>query len=351
MLDLKQINESIPGLDQAAQAAAVEHWNSVAKPIGSLGVLEDIVVQIAGLQASEQVDISKRCVIAMCADNGVVAQGVSQSGPEVTTLIADNMHKNISSVCVMAKTAGIDVIPVDMGMVTPVDGVRDHHITRGTADMTLGPAMTREQALAAIEVGIGMVAEVRELGYKLVVSGEMGIGNTTTSSAVASVLLGRSVEEMTGVGAGLTSAGLTRKIDAIKRAIELNQPDADDAIDVLAKLGGYDIAGITGLFIGGALYGIPVLIDGFISAVSALIAQRLCPACSCAMIATHVSGEPAGPSVLDALGLEPVITAGMRVGEGTGAVCLVPMLDMALALYNGTSFDAIGLEAYEVNPQ
>ncbi|MBS7406616.1 MAG: nicotinate-nucleotide--dimethylbenzimidazole phosphoribosyltransferase, partial [Coriobacteriales bacterium] len=189
MLDLKQINESIPGLDQAAQAAAVEHWNSVAKPIGSLGVLEDIVVQIAGLQASEQVDISKRCVIAMCADNGVVAQGVSQSGPEVTTLIADNMHKNISSVCVMAKTAGIDVIPVDMGMVTPVDGVRDHHITRGTADMTLGPAMTREQALAAIEVGIGMVAEVRELGYKLVVSGEMGIGNTTTSSAVASVLL------------------------------------------------------------------------------------------------------------------------------------------------------------------
>ena len=351
MLDLKQINESIPGLDQAAQAAAVEHWNSVAKPIGSLGVLEDIVVQIAGLQASEQVDISKRCVIAMCADNGVVAQGVSQSGPEVTTLIADNMHKNISSVCVMAKTAGIDVIPVYMGMVTPVDGVRDHHITRGTADMTLGPAMTREQALAAIEVGIGMVAEVRELGYKLVVSGEMGIGNTTTSSAVASVLLGRSVEEMTGVGAGLTSAGLTRKIDAIKRAIELNQPDADDAIDVLAKLGGYDIAGITGLFIGGALYGIPVLIDGFISAVSALIAQRLCPACSCAMIATHVSGEPAGTSVLDALGLEPVITAGMRLGEGTGAVCLVPMLDMALALYNGTSFDAIGLEAYEVNPQ
>ena len=351
MLDLKHINASIAGLDRVAQTAAVDHWNSVAKPIGSLGRLEDIVVQIAGLQASEQVDIAKRCVIAMCADNGVVAQGVSQSGPEVTTLIADNMHKGISSVCVMAKTAGIDVIPVDMGMVTPVAGMRDHHITRGTADMTLGPAMTRKQALEAIEAGVNMVAEARELGYKLIVSGEMGIGNTTTSSAVATVLLGCSVEEVTGVGAGLTSAGLARKIDAIKRAIELNQPNPDDALDVLAKVGGYDIAGIAGLFIGGALYGIPVLIDGFISAVAALVAQRLCPACTCAMIATHVSGEPAGKRALDALGLEPIISAGMRLGEGTGAACLVPMIDMALALYNGTSFDAIGLEAYEVNPQ
>lgn len=350
MLDLKQINESICGLDEKAAAAAVDHWNSVAKPIGSLGTLEKIIVQIAGLQASEQVDISKRCVIAMCADNGVVAQGVSQSGPEVTTLIAGNMHKGISSVCVMAKTAMIDVIPVDVGMLTPAPGVRDCHITRSTADMTQGPAMTREQALAAIEVGINMVAEVRERGFGLVVSGEMGIGNTTTSSAVASVLLGREVEEMTGVGAGLSSAGLARKVDAIKRAIEVNRPDADDALDVLAKLGGYDTAGMAGLFIGGALYGIPVLVDGFISAVAALIAKRLCPKCACAIVATHVSGEPAARSVLDALGVEPVISAGMRLGEGCGAVCLVPMLDMALALYNGTSFDSIGLEAYEVNP-
>ena len=351
MIDLGRIGKEISGLDAAAQTAAVNHWNSVAKPIGSLGLLEDIIAQIAGLQRSEQVDISKRCVIAMCADNGVVAQGVSQSGPEVTTLIAGNMHKGISSVCAMAKTAGIDVIPGDIGMRTPAAGVRDCHVTRGTADMTCGPAMTRKQALAAAEVGVSMVAEARDAGYRLVVSGEMGIGNTTTSSAVASVLLGRSVEEMTGVGAGLTSAGLERKVDAIKRAIALNKPDPADALDVLAKVGGYDIAGIAGLFIGGALYGVPVLIDGFISAVAALVASRVCPSCRCAMVATHVSGEPAGRLVLDALGLEPVIEAGMRLGEGTGAVCLVPMLDMALALYNGASFASIGLEAYEVDPQ
>ena len=347
---LKEILQSVTPLDEAAMEAARKRQAQLAKPPGSLGRLEDLSIQLAGITGRVHNCVDKKHLLVFAADNGVVEEGVASSPQSVTLMQTINLTRAKTGASVLAKHfgSGITVCDVGVNAVIRDPAVLNKKIAYGTNNMTKGPAMTRQQALSAILTGIELAQNTEADVFGI---GEMGIGNTTTSSAVASVLLGRSVEEMTGVGAGLTSAGLTRKIDAIKRAIELNQPDADDAIDVLAKLGGYDIAGITGLFIGGALYGIPVLIDGFISAVSALIAQRLCPACSCAMIATHVSGEPAGTSVLDALGLEPVITAGMRLGEGTGAVCLVPMLDMALALYNGTSFDAIGLEAYEVNPQ
>ncbi|MDO4502882.1 MAG: nicotinate-nucleotide--dimethylbenzimidazole phosphoribosyltransferase [Coriobacteriia bacterium] len=351
MLNLTELNDSIPELDRAAMEAAVDHWNNVAKPIGSLGLLEDLVVQIAGLQGTPQVCIDRRVALPMCADNGVVAEGVTQTGQEITTLVAGNMAKGISSVCVMGRVAGVDVVPTDVGMVQPAPDVRDRSVARGTQNMVNGPAMTREQALQAIQVGIDAAAWAADQGYKLIVSGEMGIGNTTTSSAVASVLLDQLVEQMTGVGAGLSSDGLKRKVAAIKKAIQVNQPNPDDALDVLAKVGGFDIAALAGLCIGGALRGVPVLLDGFISTVSALVAYRMCPKCISALIATHVSGEPAARTVLEALGLTPVIHAGMRLGEGTGAVCLIPMLDMALNMYNGASFEAIGMEAYEVSPR
>ena len=214
--------------------------------------------------------------------------------------------------------------------------------------MTKGPAMTRDEAIKGIEAGIAMVEELKAQGYRLFATGEMGIGNTTTSSAVASVLLGQPVETMTGRGAGLSSDGLTRKIQAIKKAIDLNKPDAKDSIDVLAKVGGLDIAGLAGVYLGGAALQIPVLIDGFISGVAALVAARLCPEAADYMIASHVSKEPAAHLVLDELGKEAVLHADMCLGEGTGAIALCPFLDMGATLYNTLStFDDIHVDQYE----
>ena len=341
----------IEPLDEGALKAARDKWNAVAKPIGSLGQLELMVEKIAGLTGSIDVDISKRAVMVLCADNGVVAQGVTQSEPEITTVIAGSVARGISSVCRMAQTVNADAVSVDMGMMTPSDvpGVIDRCIARGTGDISLGPAMSREQALTAIKIGVDLVAQMKADGYKILATGEMGIGNTTTSSAMAAAFLGLPVETVTGRGAGLSNAGLARKCAAIERALAVNEPDANDALDVLSKLGGFDIAGLVGLFIGGAVHRVPIVIDGFISALAAYTAARLCPACTCAMLPSHVSAEPAARMLFDELGVEPIIHAGLRLGEGTGAVLLFPLLDAALALYNGTTFDDTGIEAYEVD--
>lgn len=207
--------------------------------------------------------------------------------------------------------------------------------------------MTRDQAEAAVLVGIRLVRELSEKGYDLIATGEMGIGNTTTSSAVVSVLLEKEPEEVTGRGAGLSSEGLLRKIGAIRRAVRLNRPDRTDVLDVLSKVGGYDIAGLTGVFLGGAIFHIPVLIDGFISSAAALCAVRLCQAAQGYMFASHRSGEPAGMMVLDALGLSPFLDCNMSLGEGSGAVAAVPLLEMGLAVYREMStFDEIHVEQY-----
>ena len=229
----------------------------------------------------------------------------------------------------------------------PVAGVLDCRIAPGTADFTLGPAMSRAQAVEAVGRGIRLVQEQKKAGIGLLATGEMGIGNTTTSSAVAAVLLGQPVERMTGRGAGLSDAGLARKVDAIHRGIVRNQPDPADPLDVMAKLGGFDIAGLCGIFLGGALEGVPVLADGFISGVAALCAVRLCPAAEKAVFASHCSTEPAAKLVLDALNKKALITAGLHLGEGTGAVAAIPLWDMALAVYDGCySFAEGGIDAY-----
>ena len=348
---VKELSQRVAPPDEEARQAAIDKWNNVAKPIGSLGVLEEDVVRIAALMGSPDVSLDKRLVVVMCADNGVVAQGVSQSGPEVTTAVAVNVAKGVSSVCKMAHAVGIEAVAVDMGMLDPpdIEGVIDRSLARGTGDISCGPAMTREQALSAIRAGVDLVGDFKEQGFKIICSGEMSIGNTTTSSAMSAAFLGLPVEALTGRGAGLSDAGLVRKVAAIKRALQVNEPDASDALDVLAKLGGFDIAGMVGLFIGGAVHRVPVVIDGYISALAAYTAQRLVTRCVCAMLASHVSAEPAAKLVLKELGVKPAIQAGMRLGEGTGAVCLVPMLDSALALYDGTTFAATGIENYEVD--
>ena len=349
-MTLSALLSTITPANSAAIAAARARWDSVAKPLGSLGLLEDAIARIAGAQGTPDVTLDKKAVIAMCADNGVVAQGVTQTGQEVTAVVAENMARGTSSVCRMAKVAGADVVPVDIGVARPVSGhnLLQRNIRRGTADFTAGPAMTRRQCEEAILTGVDVVQSLTAEGYRLIATGEMGIGNTTSSSAVLAVLLNLDPADVTGRGAGLSTEGLGRKIDAIRRGIGTNRPDPADPMDVLSKVGGLDIAGLTGVFLGGALCRVPVLIDGLISSVAALCARRLCPAAGDYMLATHASAEPAGQTVLQELGLTAILHAGMRLGEGTGAVALMPILDMALAIYRDMStFQQMDIDAYE----
>lgn len=335
--------------DEEAASLARKRWNSIAKPVGSLGLFEDAVVKIAALTGDADVRLPKRTVVVMCADNGVVEEGVTQSPQSVTALVAGNMVAGDSSVCRMAACFNAEVMPVDIGMSGDAQGVLPRKIARGTRNMTKGPAMTREQAEQAVRTGMELVRTLKESGSTVIVTGEMGIGNTTTSAAVASVLLSEPVRAMTGRGAGLDDAGLRRKIAAIEKAIAVNRPDPDDPWDVLSKLGGFDIAGMCGLFLGGAVYRVPVIIDGFISAVSALLAVRIAPGCEKAMLASHCSAEPAVGAVMEALHMRAPINAGLRLGEGTGGVCLLPLLDAALSVYHGmVAFGDIGLRPYEV---
>ena len=346
--ELTALLRTITPPNETARAAAHAHWAALAKPLGGLGLLETLVEDVAALTGGAAPDVTRRAVLVLCADNGVVAQGVSQTDAGVTRAVLENLVARRTSVCCMAAAAHCAVVPVDMGIAgIPVPGAVDCRIAPGTADFTAGPAMTRAQAVQAIAHGIELVQAQKRAGVRLLATGEMGIGNTTTSSAVASVLLGRPVEELTGRGAGLSDAGLRRKVEAIRCGIAVNQPDAADPLGVLTALGGFDIAGLCGVFLGGALEQLPIVMDGFISGVAALCAVRLCPAAAKAVFASHVSSEPAARFVLDALHKTPLLTAGLHLGEGTGAVASLPLWDMALAVYNGCySFAEGGIAPY-----
>lgn len=342
--------EKIKPLDENAMEEARAHWMTVGKPLFSLGSLEDAVIQIAGIKGTSDFELRKRGLIIMCADNGVVEEGVTQTGQEVTAIVADNFTRGETSVCIMAEEAKVDLFPVDVGMATDVPSVtkKEYKVMYGTHNFAKEAAMTREEAVEAIEVGIQMVKKCAEAGYEILATGEMGIGNTTTSSAVVSVLLDESVENVTGRGAGLSSEGLNRKIQAIERAIEKHQPDKEDILDVLSKVGGLDIAGMTGAFLGGAIYHIPVLIDGFISSAAALCAVRMVPETADYILASHCSGEPAGRMVLEELKLPYLIDAKMSLGEGSGAVAAIPLLEMGVNVYRKMStFEEIKVEQYE----
>lgn len=349
-MTLKEILTQIQPADAAASRQAYARQTAMAKPLGGLGLLEDAVNRLAGAQGTADVRIEKRCVVVFCADNGVVTQGVTQCGQEVTATVTENLSRGDTTVCIMARRAAVDVLPVDIGVARAVHGekILRRKVMPGTRDMTLTPAMTRAEAVRAIETGMDIAMQCKAQGYQLLATGEMGIGNTTTSSAVAAVLLNTDPAEVTGRGAGLSTAGLRRKVEAIRQAIARNAPDAADPIDVISKVGGLDIAGMVGLYLGGAACRLPVVMDGFISAVSALAAVRLCPDTLGYILPSHVSAEPAGRRMLDALGLAPLICAGMRLGEGTGAVAAISLLDLMLAVYREmVFFDDAGIDAYQ----
>ena len=345
-MNLDDILNKIEKPSEEAIKESRKRWDSISKPLRSLGLLEEAIIKIAGIQENSKVNINKKALIVMCADNGVVCENVTQTGMEITALVTENFTKNKTSASVMANSLNVDVFPVDIGVYRNLENVIkkeeeivprkiiDRKIGYGTKNLYKEPAMTEEETIKAIKAGINMVRILKEKGYKIIATGEMGIGNTTTSSALASVFLDKSVETVTGKGAGLSIKGLERKIEVIKSAIKLHKPNKNNPIDVLSKLGGFDIAGLVGVFLGGSLYKVPIVIDGFISGVSALIACKINPLVSNYILPSHVSKEPAGKLILDALNLKPLLNCEMCLGEGTGAISIFPILDLALTVYN-----------------
>ena len=343
---LKTLLEGITPPDEAARAAAHAHWASLAKPLGGLGALETTLESAAALTGSAALDLSKRAVLVLCADNGVVAQGVSQTDQSVTRTVAENLAARRTSVCQMAKTARCEVVPVDLGMAgEPVPGVQNCRIAAGTADFTTGPAMTRQQAVDAIAAGIGLVRAQKAAGMQLLATGEMGIGNTTTSAAVLAALTGADVEAVTGRGGGLTDEGFLRKKEVLRQSLALHRPDKSDVIGVLAGVGGLDLAAMTGAFLGCAHERVPAAVDGFISIAAALCAVRLCPAARDYLFLSHDSYEVGYRIAAEELGLTPCLHLGMRLGEGSGCPLLFRVLEGACGVMRGmATFDEASIE-------
>ena len=344
--------------DESVRLAARRRWDALAKPIDGLGCFEETVARIAGMTGSTELDLSRKALVIMCADNGIVDEGVSQTGREVTYEVASLMGKRMSSVGIMLRDYPADILTIDIGIASDdiPDGVIDRKVRRGTRNFLHEPAMTADETLKAIGTGMDIVRNCRDKGISLIATGEMGIGNTTTSSALMSILLGLDASECTGRGAGLSDEGLERKIRVINEGIAVNFPDREnrnfaepgEVFDVLCRVGGLDIAGLAGIFMGGALYRVPIVIDGFISMISALIAERLLPGCREYMIASHLGRESGMKLLSRCLELTPVINADLALGEGTGAVMLFPLLDMAMSLYgSGTMFSDTSIEEYE----
>lgn len=387
---------SIRPADQTAVEEAERRWNSIAKPIRSLGILEEDLTRIAGIRRSaEHICVNRPALVVMCADHGVVAEGVSQTGQEVTRIVAENFTTGHTCTSIFCKKSGTDLFPVDIGMLGETPGeevlrpgvLLNRKIREGSGNIAREPAMSEAECVCALLSAIDLVGGLKRMGYQILATGEMGIGNTTPSSAMAAALLGLSPEEVTGRGAGLSDQGLKKKRAAVRAAIkrfERTDPnrrrpllrtdtstEADapaEAVDgasaervseafatesgreafrILTEVGGLDLAGMTGLYLGGAIYRLPVLIDGFISSVAALCAVRLCPDVRDYLIATHVSSEPAGQAVMKELGFSAPLHCGMHLGEGSGAAAFLPLLQMAGDVYESMStFEEIRVDSY-----
>ena len=340
---LKTLIEKIKPLDAAVMEAARQRQADLAKPPGSLGRLEALSVQMAGITGRVHNKIEKKHLLVFAADNGVVAEGVASAPQSVTLQQTVNLTRAKTGASVLAQHFGCEITVCDVGVNAEIReaAVLDRKIAYGTANIVEGPAMSREKALTAMMTGaqLAMETEADVLGI-----GEMGIGNTTTSAAVLAVLLDTEVEAVTGRGGGITDESFLRKKEVIRQAIALNAPDAADVIDVISKVGGFDIAAMCGAFLGAAASGKPVVIDGFISAVAALCAFRLCPQAVGYMIPSHASYELGYRLAMEELGLEPVLMLGMRLGEGSGCPFAFEILSAACAVLNDmATFDEAGI--------
>ena len=331
---LDEYISQIKNPDQKAMAETRERLDTLAKPPGSLGKLEEIAIKLSGISGERVHDTGKRCVIIMSSDNGVVEEGVASAPQAVTCAQTLNFTKGLTGVAVLAKRFNADLIIVDVGINADINHpmIKNRKIRKSTWNIAKGQAMTRDEAVRAIITGIETATEAAAGGYKLLGAGEMGIGNTTTSSSVLCALTGIPPAGAAGKGAGLREEAYKHKIEVIRTALEINKPDAGDPIDVLAKVGGFDIAALTGVYIGAAVSRTPVVIDGFISMVAALAASRLNPLVKEYMFASHASFEQGYSAASAALGIEPCLNLNMRLGEGSGCPIMFAVIDAACAI-------------------
>ena len=369
LLEFANLIALVTPTSQSHRQLAKKHWDSIAKPLDSLGEFEKIFQKLSAMYESEIPDISNKCITVMCADNGIVKEGISQSDKDVTLAVAKSMALGTSSIAVLSKAAGSEMMVFDMG-IDSFDteiyslGVINHKLMHGTNNFIKEKAMPLDITLRALLTGISTVRELKDNKTKIIGTGEMGIGNTTTSSALSAAILNLPVEDVTGRGAGLDDIKLNKKIDTIKEGIEkygfrdkifLDNIKSEDksvrvlaVLDLLSSLGGLDIATLTGIFIGGSIYKLPIVIDGVISEVAALFAYFINPLCKEYMVASHLSREPVASIIFDILDLKPVIDASLALGEGSGCAMLFPLLDMVLEIYTkNASFSDIKIEEYK----
>ena len=350
MTELEQTLQSklsrITGLDAGAMEKARARQAELAKPPGSLGLLEDLSVQLAGITGQVKNELSKTRIYVLAADNGVVDEGVSSAPQTVTLAQSINLTRGLTGASCLAKHFGDELVVVDMGIKLPYHcpEIVNRSLGKGTKNLYREPAMTREQAVRGILTGIELAAQAKHDGVSILGVGEMGIGNTTTSSAVLAVLLGADVEAVTGRGGGITEESFRKKKAVIRTAIEVNRPDRDDVVGVLSKVGGFDLAAMCGAFLGAAAARRPAVIDGLISAAAALCAVRLCPNVRGYLVPSHASFEIGYRLAMEAMDLRPLFDLGMRLGEGSGCPLAFQVLDAACAVINDmATFDEAGI--------
>ncbi|MHC1747733.1 MAG: nicotinate-nucleotide--dimethylbenzimidazole phosphoribosyltransferase [Cellulosilyticaceae bacterium] len=344
METLKSYIEQITPSDKAIKNQMEAYIDGLSKPVGSLGKLEEMVTKLASIYGNKPIDLNKKIMVIMCSDNGVCEENISECPQEVTAQVTYNFTKGLTAINRFSAFTNSDIHIVDIGVKSEVIHplVHNKKILHGTHNMAREAAMTYEEAIRGILVGISTVEELIKEGYNVFGTGEMGIGNTTTSAAVISVLTQNPVQEVVGKGSGARPETLQRKIETIEKAIEHNKPNPEDPIDILAKVGGLDLAGLCGVFLGAAKNKKPVVIDGIISSCAALLAYRLAPLCGDYMFPSHLSKEIGSKIVFEALGIEPYFELNMRLGEGTGCPITFQLMEMATFVLStmGTFEDA-----------
>lgn len=343
---IESICKNIYPLDTRFMEQAKARQDRLIKPEGSLGKLEDISIQLAGIYGSKYFDTTKKIVLSFACDHGVYEEGVAPHPQNITILQSKNFPHKINGVGTISKFVGSDVQLIDVGINSdePIEGVIDCKIRKGTSNMAKGPAMTRQEAIRSIEIGIEMSEKYIQEDYKVIGIGEMGIANTTPSTAIISVISGCDPEEITGMGAGLKTELIAHKAQVIRTAIEINQPNPTDGIDILQKVGGFEIGAMAGVILGCSANRVPVVLDGYISYAAALTAYNINPRCKDYMIASHLSAEPGAKKALELLGLDPFLNMDMRLGEGSGAALAFNIIEAANFVYkNMLTFDEVDM--------
>lgn len=347
METLRHTIANIQPLDEKAMEEAQRRQDALTKPQGSLGRLESLSIKVAGIKGNPKPQIIHKVVFTLAGDHGVVEEGVSAYPSDVTSQMVYNFLRGGAAINVLARQVGARVVVADLGVrsvLEPHPDLKDKKVAMGTRNLVKGPAMSRQEAIRSIEAGIELVEEELNKGIDILGTGDMGIGNTTPSSAITAVLTGAEVEQVTGRGSGLDDEGWKRKIKIIRRALEINRPDPGDPIDVLSKVGGFEIGGLAGVILAGTKNRIPVVLDGFISGAAALIASSLTPHLKPYLIASHQSEEPGHKIILAHLGLNPILNLNLRLGEGTGSALGIFLVEAALKILNEmVTFDEAGV--------